>query len=625
MAEDLASWSDIPLEIVEQIVALCDNCTLLALAQTNHQLNYLAIQTLLFREGSSGDYPGGLCFESDGSPNTVIPAFNLALSVFRAPDFIYYFHPSPALFREAQSITRFLGCISIDNSLTFSFDNIDQRRGFNGFWRMEAEKAKVWRMVFIQLLEKALEGGCRHLTLYGGLNFQIFNPRKRRASSSVLASVGRSPGFPDSSPFAFPRPRPHPLRVSNFRPTMRSLYQGFVKWFKDHLRLPKANISRTNTSSSFCSRHSPPFSLCSPSSTSTDSLRVPEPVEGSRNIGTEDPPPRLAMSPPALIRLDLQSAMMLHSLFFRNTVDLIQANSGSLRHLVLDYIKTPTSTWKKLFQNISLPLLENFTFKLYGQTVGEENLPGIVLEFLTRHPTIRELELEGMNPSAQYPEFDSTGLLPILESLEATPRTLSWLLQNPLAYPKLERISHTYDYCLPGSKNGLYAIFDIGIVPLSELIPCTTTSTRPVNVKFKFSTESGFVTFFLIRGFSFIAPTPSQVFRSVENMTIFGYRNRRFVENFKELLPALEMFPNLRRVEFGEVGDPEELRRMDLVDTIRGSCPLIEEVEVRGSVLDVDWPSYRLLLLCPCNTSVKLVLYVLSWFHIVSWCTRIIA
>jgi hypothetical protein len=315
-------------------------------------------------------------------------------------------------------------------------------------------------------------------------------------------------------------------------------------------------------------------------------VQAPEPAESPHDIETERSPLALAMSPPSLTRLDLQSAMMLHSLFFRNTLDLIRANSGSLRHLVLDYIKTSTSTWKKLLKNISLPRLENFTFKLYGQTVGEENLPSIVLEFLTRHPTIRELELEGINPGAQYPEFDSTNLLPVLESFEATPRTLSWLLQNPTAYPKLKRISHTYDYCLPGSKNGLYAIFDIGMVPLSELITYTT-STRPVNVKFKFSTESGFVTFFLIRGFSFIAPTPSQVFRSVEKMTIFGHHNKKFVENFKELLPALEMFPNLKQLEFCEVENIEELRKTNLIDTVRGSCPLIERVETQQ---DVDAP-----------------------------------
>lgn len=580
MGDDLVSWSDIPFEIVKQIITLCDNYTLLALAQTNYQLNDLAIQTLLVREGSTSDYPKGFYFESNDSSDIIIPAFNLALSEFHAPDFVYYFHSNPVLFREALSISRFLSRVVIDDKLTLSFDIIDQCRGLNGFWRMEAASAKIWRVIFVKLLETALEKGCRHLTLYGGLNFQIYSPRKRK-HGPCLPGVSRSPGLPDASSFALPlsRSRPRPLRVSHFHPTLRTLYQGLVKWVKGRVRSTKANISRIGGSS--------PASFRSSSSSSAYSLKFPEPelVDSPPDIETETSLPTLAMSPPSLTRLDLQSAMMLHPLFFQYTLDLIRVNSGSLQHLVLDYIRTSASTWKKLLKSIALPKLESFTFKLYGQTVGEESLPGIVLEFLTRHPTIRELELEGLNSTAQYPQFDSTNLLPILESLEATPRTLSWLLQNSTAYPKLKRISHTYDYCLPGSKNGLYAIFDIGMVPLSRLITLTT-STRPVNVQFKFSTESGFVTFFLIRGFSFIAPTPSQVFRNVETMSIFGHYNKKFVENFKELLPALEMFSNLKRLAFYEVENAEDSKKKNLIDTIRGSCPLIEEVKIQDELIE---------------------------------------
>lgn len=218
--EGRATWADIPLEVMQQILDYCDYPSLLNLGRVNKDLNDLALRTYLGPDVIDG--PNG-CFPTPSKLYGWQPIRALCLA-FWIPNptvFTYYaYHRSYShMVHEFRCITALIRRMSEPTleRLTLSVHNtckLDPK----------IVGAKCHLEIWSELIEAAWLKGCKKLDISETSNIGV--PPNEPPSHSVLSTLPKSlllPGFPEF--FYRPLPRARALGFEDLEMHVPSLIQ----------------------------------------------------------------------------------------------------------------------------------------------------------------------------------------------------------------------------------------------------------------------------------------------------------------------------------------------------------------------------------------------------------------
>jgi hypothetical protein len=639
---ELATWSDLPVEILDQILALCDTKTLLNLSYLNIQLNTLAPEALFKRESVTNPKQGYIV--SRLAAPEIVPALNVALWLKNLPHVTYYLNPDvKRLFAEVRGLERLVGRVRANDRLDLYFSSVDRWFADLGSGRMSGEQMwvdpVVWRSTFVRLLEMALRQGCRSMRVEGAHRMDRFYVDRK--SGKALLSVPPSPSAGSTSSISSRLAEATPTSVSSI-PTRASIKKRLSRWLRKRLGLKvpsRQPLTTGNLITPTPTIQVTPPQEPEPTRPETDPTKVVLPCD---NVLKQT---SFTVAKPCLRSLNIRSSMMLQPLFFNDTRNLIRAHCHAIETLELVSIKAPRSVWENFFQSLHLPVLKHFVY-LYDTLIVEDPLvtPTLLLEFFKRHPSISIIELYGVNVGdhdksieIEFPKIDADDeLLPNLDQLDAHPKVVSWLLQQPKACPKLTFVCLTSEYLASRLSTTLpnlnpYKSFDAGLLTLASLlipdapsppeegyVP-TSGNIRPINLQLKFSTENMLLEWLLSHttlAHSYnnpthppnpSSPTPQQsvlhLLTNVRKVTISAHYHTRFEIEHKQVLPRfLGILPNLKELELVELPYPEEVRDDMFVEDVRRFVKGLERFVIgrnvvwdvdgfEGSIVDESWES----------------------------------
>ncbi|KAJ3565987.1 hypothetical protein NP233_g7289 [Leucocoprinus birnbaumii] len=636
MPGELATWADLPVEILDQIIGLCDTPALLTLSYLNTQLNTLALETLFKRENVTSPKLGYIV--SRLARPEIVPALNAALWLTHLPHVTYYLNPDvERLFFEVRGLQRLVGRFRQNDRLDLYFSSVDRwfadtgsRRKSGGQMWIEQE---TWRTIFLRLLRTALNKGCNSMRVEGAHKLQTYyladqlgDAIQRNVTvNAIVASPPLRVSAPSSSGTA-PSSAMLADEMAGARiltpPSRPSIKKRLVRWVKKRLglKVPSRNSLITGASTSLT-----PIIHTIPTKPIATPILEAQPL----NSALEDTARTLFQtSNPCLKTLNLRSSMMFQPLFFAHTLDLISAHSSTIATLQLVSIKAPQDVWDTLFQTINLPAIQRFVY-LYDTLIVEEPLvtPTLLLQFFKRHPSLQIVELYGVDVGDQdkstevaFPSVEE-GTLPNLGRLDAHPKIISWLLQWPKASPKLDHVCLTSEYMATRLITTIphfhpYDAFDTGLLALSSLLTPDTpfppdpiyantpADLRPIHLQLKFSTENMLLEWFLShtstndtnQGQSVL-----QLLTNIRRLTISAHYHTRFESEHKQVIPRfLGMFPSLKELELTELPYPDEIQEPGFIEDVKKQVKTLERFVigrdvvwdvngVEGSILDECW------------------------------------
>ena len=132
------------------------------------------------------------------------------------------------------------------------------------------------------------------------------------------------------------------------------------------------------------------------------------------------------------------SIILIQPPFLIWTISILQNNSRTLTAVSFKTNDAMTNTWQDILSNIALPFLSKFEMT---SSLGFEHgtIPfSSILSFLTRHPSIVNLELRTVTRPTSH--HQPRKLLPALETLRADPWFTVWLLNREKDFEHLTSV-----------------------------------------------------------------------------------------------------------------------------------------------------------------------------------------
>jgi hypothetical protein len=149
------------------------------------------------------------------------------------------------------------------------------------------------------------------------------------------------------------------------------------------------------------------------------------------------------------------SPVLFHPPFIDWTMSTLQTNSQTLTAVSFEINKIAASTWPHILSRITLPFLSQFKLTPSGVFIERRIVKfNDVLGFLTRHPSIVDLDLHAITRPRNRRQPQR--LLPALQNLRADPWLISWFLnrKRPCKFlTSLEMVSEIYPLNLPFDYN----------------------------------------------------------------------------------------------------------------------------------------------------------------------------
>ncbi|KAF9454364.1 hypothetical protein P691DRAFT_787680 [Macrolepiota fuliginosa MF-IS2] len=384
----MGTLSDLPTEILEQVIVHLNDAMLLRAAQVNQRLNSVALSEF-FKRHNVFRYKSIVVDSPHGETMTTLRALCMAVWIKHVPLLIFHINPGiPDLFDEVYGLTVFIDQLE-------HFGSLDLHIGF-GTWREvmpptsheRMARGQHWRDAFFSLLEIVLLKGTQRLYISDRQKMQDYLEMDQDGLPSVLrygASLRRLGGW----------------IIKKGRGIVHS---AFVRGLDEEVvvygpRSPRTMIKRWGSNRSTVIN----AGCITPS--------VP------RVLGLE----QLLLSSPSLIS----------PLFFSRTLSMFRGFAGTLRILSISYETRDQHRWATMLEQIELPRLDY----LYCHGIGTHpvdppmTITEMIILFISRHPSLTNLEVRNLPPLLNPPE--STPVLPNLRSLIAHATFTKFLLQNP--------------------------------------------------------------------------------------------------------------------------------------------------------------------------------------------------
>ncbi|EKM77930.1 hypothetical protein AGABI1DRAFT_129721 [Agaricus bisporus var. burnettii JB137-S8] len=467
--------SNLPTELLIQIMDFCDGSTYFRLAQVNRHFNRIITDIILAHNQMGSSSKHIWFYYYMWNKPKILAALSICLSdKYVLSEFYYSFNSEEAICHHLAAITRFFQnrVMSIER-LKLDFPSTNQPT---------LDEAIISRSTLVTLLEVALAKGCLYFELNGHIDCFL----------------------PHSSPR-------HTVR--SFKRTSsgeRKSRRGRVlSWFKSHL---------------------------SPST---------------------PPPLPFFDSPPSLNKLTINSCLMLDPSFRSHTFGLLQSQSPTLRKLKLHRPEPENSICEEFFSSkVSLPALESFTYTYYEPGYPLAKKFDALYGFLARHPSIQKIKFPPI--SAQFnrlfpafkkcPKFNAKKLfLPNLQRVYGHPRIISWFLQDPKAFSKLEHVS------LEARNKFLYEsyyLLDDALIALGSRMSDVSPSggKSPIHLELKVSVDANFCQW-LSKHIEHPNASPIQNLKGVETLTICAKDGRAKLEvcHLDQVIAWASLFPSLKR------------------------------------------------------------------------------
>ncbi|EDR05050.1 uncharacterized protein LACBIDRAFT_330126 [Laccaria bicolor S238N-H82] len=396
----LAQLTDLPHELLSQIINPLDDESIYAFTQTCKTFHFFALPLVLSRNGIRIIGPDLVSIIGPSEEGLIA----LRTSLFAPSLQRVHFYPSAEecrLFFDLRMLQMLLLRLPLISHLTVLYPSyqgvVDSR--FQGAL-LDMQK---WSVELAALMDTALQKSCRDLQIYGGDN--LFADPDELESQEWPA-----------------------LKFKALSATASRKISSFF-FFSRVTHLPKTS-------------HSPSRSRLS--------------------------------------SLYINSPMLLHPYLFRWTQSRLQTNTRSLTHLRFHDVRS--STWHQLLATLTLPSLCLFDIVTTHQLVGGSGVAlGDIHTFLKRHPSIKVLNLSGINFPKPTPKLRN----PIPTRLRAVgthPKIIAWLLRGTAAHLKeLKEVTITSE---PG---------DFGYDQFDEALEAVALCSRmdAIHLHFNFVSKTG--------------------------------------------------------------------------------------------------------------------------------------
>jgi hypothetical protein len=162
----MATFCDLPAELLLEIVQRLDNPALLSLGLTCRCVHSLALDTF-FANNKIHDPKSG-CLIAYKTPVETLPALRNALSVQRLDQLHYYFNPPvERMLGEVRDLRALISRMPTTGLVKLHFSVVDHHFGF-ARGEPQVLNSEVWQKEFQGLLDLILEKGCYELYVGGG-------------------------------------------------------------------------------------------------------------------------------------------------------------------------------------------------------------------------------------------------------------------------------------------------------------------------------------------------------------------------------------------------------------------------------------------------------------------------
>jgi hypothetical protein len=284
----------------------------------------------------------------------------------------------------------------------------------------------------------------------------------------------------------------------------------------------------------------------------------------------------------------IESAMMLSPPLINRTTHILGCNPH-ISDLSLDSVRSPYEKWVSVLFSITLPCLRKFSITILRckDDLHQQDTVRAIVDFVSRHSTITEFRCSNpLNPTSVDKPSD---MLPALESLNAQPNYVAYLLQMPNALPSLRRV--TIDLPLP------YKNFASLSRALAHIGQRSTDLTLCIEIP---SVHMGLFTWFA----SGVGEAPAaRVERSLHCVKRLEF-HVHLATHASQLVNAahrqsflawLSLFPDLRffEIDKGSLSYMSKKALGSFVKVLSGHCPKLELVKLEGEERDI--PSWLAL------------------------------
>jgi hypothetical protein len=269
------------------------------------------------------------------------------------------------------------------------------------------------------------------------------------------------------------------------------------------------------------------------------------------------------------------SPVLFHPPFIDWTISTLQTSSQTLTAVSFEINETAASTYLHILSRITLPFLSKFKLTPGGVFIEWRIVKfNDVLGFLTRHPSIVDLDLHAITHPRNRRQPQR--LLPALQNLRADPWLISWFLNRKRPFKfltSLEIVSEVYPLNLPFDYN----TFDEALYLLPGGAPHVTA------LHITFYPEAG-IAEWLDKHIS-QENSPLTALEGVTTLNLFTWQL-----DVRALIPQfLARFPQLQHLTYASPPpDVERAKQMSFIQEIMLACPGMKTVTIEGSRVDLD-------------------------------------
>jgi hypothetical protein len=275
------------------------------------------------------------------------------------------------------------------------------------------------------------------------------------------------------------------------------------------------------------------------------------------------------------------SVVLLHPPFLDWTISTLQSNSQTLTTVSFEIDRTPTDMWHYILSSITLPFLSKFKLTTHSVIIERRTVKfNDVLGFLTRHPSIVDLDLYGITLPGGRPRPRS--LLPALQILRADPWLISWFLNCKQPFRHLTSLEMVSEYSLDLDFPFDYNTFDDAL----GLLPRGAPQVKTLHIS---SYPEAGIAEWLEKHIS-QETSPLAALEGVTTLNLFQFWNM-WQSDVIALMPHfLAQFPGLQHLTYTPPpADVESAIRTSFIREIKLACPGMKIVTIEiGSPVDLD-------------------------------------